>query len=196
MKEKINQFINYFKTTQSKRPLALVALLIIIAAIPLTVFVSQQQQKIRQQAAEIAPSDNIDAEAQTEPVLQYDQAAEIKQAKRKKDGTKNLAKTDLQVRNSIIEKIKNTTDAGGFVFINDNVAIEYINVEGQNDGFEAQILTTDVNLAKTQAEDWFTQQGISKQGICDLPLSYSLSPDVVDLLSPDTVFDSSPLSCQ
>ena len=37
---------------------------------------------------------------------------------------------------------------------------------------------SDVELAKRAGTDWFIKQGMSQQGICDLPLQFYLNFDI------------------
>lgn len=42
------------------------------------------------------------------------------------------------------------------------------------DMFQAQITTVNIDIAKKEVVDWFTNQGMSKEALCRLPLSFTL----------------------
>lgn len=157
------------KKLTTKKSLALGGILIITIAIFLTVFEAQKQQETRQNAATFPINPNS-------KILP-------------------LSGSDLTIKNNIANKIKLFTfkNSSGIVFSNSNVTLKYW--PDTND-FIAEISTTDINLAKTQVEDWLAKQGLNKAGICNLPLSYSLTPQVRHSLPAGTTFSPDPLSCQ
>jgi hypothetical protein len=197
MKDKFNKLTDYLKSIQPRKLLALLTLVIIMAAIPLTVFVSQQQQKTKQQAAEPLSSDLPQDYSPPKQKINIpdDKAVESLDSL---SNRRPLSQDNLNVRKNLIQKLMTSSsqlqsDVEGTIFSNENVSIGYV---GALDDFEIQILTTNIDLAKTQAEEWLQQQGLTKQAICDLPLFYYLSPDVADALPQDTTFDPNPLACQ
>ncbi len=46
--------------------------------------------------------------------------------------------------------------------------------------FMVEIKTNNADNAKQEAENWFTNQGLDQDGICNLPVVFYLSPDVDD----------------
>ena len=192
MKDRLNKIILYVRSLPPHKLLILATLLIIAAAIPITVYLSQKEQQLRQQAAEPTPPPEELLE-QTHPRIKYDPAVEKAQFERIKQGKNNLVQKDLDARAAIISKVPTTGDDEGIVYVDDYVAIQYDPI---SDDFMAEILTSNINLAKAQTEAWFRQQGISTPGICNLPLTYILSPEVEDSFPQDEIFSTAPLACK
>lgn len=67
----------------------------------------------------------------------------------------------------------------GYVFESETVRLEYLS---SPDVFMAEILTQDIAKAKTDAVTWFRSQGLSKEGVCNLPISFYINYDVAQLL--------------
>ena len=108
-----------------------------------------------------------------------------------------LSELDLKAKNQIVDQLRKTMgiptgDIEGAIFQNANVRVEY--VSGPDD-LEAEILVPDFNLAKQQVEDYLTQKGFTKKGICDLPLNYYVG-GVANELPNGTSFDPNPLACR
>jgi hypothetical protein len=62
--------------------------------------------------------------------------------------------------------------------------------------FQGEILTTNIDLAKKEAVDWFTTQGMSKQGICDLPIMFFLGANAsAQFQNPNVLFSPLPPGC-
>lgn len=63
--------------------------------------------------------------------------------------------------------------------------------------FLAEILTTDLTLAKQEAVSWLEAQNLSGEGICNLPLSFYLNSEVSkQLTGKGLVFNPLPDNCQ
>lgn len=176
MKEKI-------KNINPQKLVAIIVLLIIAAAIPLTVYVSQKQQETRQRAAGPMPTPGH------RKTIVYDPKTFNKQLQRFFQRIP-LSSSDQKAKNSIIAKLGGNSRT---VFRNSDVWIEYWK---NPDDFEVTIFTPEITLAKKEAEGWLSIQGLSKAGICNLPLLYSLSDKARDSLPDGAVFDTNPLSCQ
>jgi hypothetical protein len=64
------------------------------------------------------------------------------------------------------------------------------------DFFQAEILTTDVTKAKQKAVNWFKSEGMSQQGICDLPIGFYLNYSISQQLqNSNVVFNPLPEGC-
>lgn len=124
------------------------------------------------------------------PKVKYDFQKENEQVERRKYGKAKLSKKDLLIRDAIVAQFKDSVT--GIVYQTQNVNIQYDNIA---DDFLAAILSPDVNLAKTEAENWLRGKGLSNDAICNLPLSYILSPTVADSFPQTEVFSSIPLAC-
>lgn len=81
----------------------------------------------------------------------------------------------------------------GIVYHSKNIQIEYAH---DADSFEAEILTTDIELAKAEAISWFKAYGIKDKGICNLPLQFYLNLDIKNKLrESNTTFNTLPEGC-
>ncbi len=56
-------------------------------------------------------------------------------------------------------------------------SIEYIPTPDQ---FQVEIFTVDLTQAKTDATDWFLKKGLSKEAVCNLPLTFYLNFNVAE----------------
>lgn len=61
------------------------------------------------------------------------------------------------------------------------------------DFFEIEITTPEINQARQSATEWFTQKGFSQEGLCHLPVSFLVSPDVT--LEENTIVNQLPDGC-
>lgn len=103
-----------------------------------------------------------------------------------------LSQSDTQAKKRILQLLP-LGKTYGTVYSSNNVTIEYVQ---SLDLFDAYILTVDVASAKKEAEDWFKQQGMSQQGICDLPLGFYLYSNVANMLkSTNFIFSPLPDGC-
>jgi hypothetical protein len=109
-----------------------------------------------------------------------------------------LSDADQGVRDRLIDALRRSLGVAsgdpveGIIYRDEGVQVKY--VSGPDD-FEAEILTTDFNLAKRTVEAFLARQGLSGQGICDLPLSYSVNGKLRESLPSGTHFDPNPLAC-
>jgi hypothetical protein len=85
-----------------------------------------------------------------------------------------LSQDDFYVKDKILEHLPPDAETGT-VYQSKNVNIEYIS---SADTFQAEILTTDIAGAKSDAATWLTSQGMSQQGICNAPISFYLNYDI------------------
>jgi len=105
----------------------------------------------------------------------------------------SLKRSDDEVKRTIITSLGNKT---GMLYESQNVAVSYIM---SGDLFQAEILTTDIQTAKQEATQWFTSQGLSHQGMCDLPVIFFLNSKIArDLHASDnqTIFNPLPQGCE
>lgn len=186
VKQKFKNITSYFKALPKRKKLSLVIILIMAAAIPFTTLLVLRQTNLENEAA--APELKTRAKNVSVP-----DAYAIKLAKRNSD-RKPLIGRDKAAKDNFLRNLKASQHPEeGIVFKSNNVAITYVYLL---DSFESEILTTNIDLAKAEAEDWLQGQGLSKQGICDFPLNFFLSASVVDQLPQGTTFDPNPKFCQ
>ncbi len=64
------------------------------------------------------------------------------------------------------------------------------------DQFKVEILTPNIDQAKTAAVAWLSEKGLSKNGICYLPVTFYLNYDVSESLRGQNItFDPIPKEC-
>lgn len=85
---------------------------------------------------------------------------------------KTLAASDSQVRNKLISQLGGKS---GVLNTTSNFSVEYVAAPNQ---FMVEIKTNSAALAKTESENWFTSQGLSLEGICNLPVTFYLNYQV------------------
>jgi hypothetical protein len=177
-----------------KKGIILSSLLIIALAIPLTVSLLQSTQQTSTNAS--YPKDDI---LHTNPRLKISQQNMSKDYQRFIN-KKTLPANQGNEKNKMtqwLRKARGLTSSApveGVIFENINVRLEY--VSGPDD-YEAEILTTDINLAKTQVEKYLMDQGFSKDAVCNsLGLTYYVNFNLRKTIAQDTPFDPNPLACQ
>lgn len=123
---------------------------------------------------------------QTRPPLLYDKADDEKLL----DLIKNrrpITNADALAKSKILTLLPPDT-VSGIVHETRNIRIDYTQ---SADLFQVEILTTDINAAKSEANVWFREQGLSQNAICTLPVSFYVSYDVANQLrSTDIVVSS------
>lgn len=103
-----------------------------------------------------------------------------------------LSQSDMQSKAHILQLLPQGQNYGT-VYASKNINIYYVQ---SLDLFDVDILTIDVASAKQEAENWFKQQGMSQQGICDLPLGFYLSGDSANILdNGNFIFNPLPDGC-
>ena len=127
--------------------------------------------------------------------------------------TPNKVRFDQATEKRLLEKLKNrqpltTEDAAakarilaqlpqgetsGIIYQSNNIIIDYVEPV---DEFQGEITTTNIATAKSEAVLWFRAQGMSQKGVCDLPLNFYPSYEIVHYLNQqNTVFYSLPEGC-
>lgn len=82
-----------------------------------------------------------------------------------------LAEIDKSKRALIISEIGSKS---GTLYSSPNVLLGYLS---SPDYFQAEITTNDVDSAKKEVVDWFLSKGISRSGICNLPIMFMLDEE-------------------
>lgn len=101
----------------------------------------------------------------------------------------SLSSTDAVIKNKILSSIP----LSEIVFQTPDVTVEYIQ---SFDLFQGEINTPNVNAAKIEVITWFINQGMTQQGVCNLPLSFYLNFTVKSQLPDDgNSFNPLPLGC-
>ena len=126
--------------------------------------------------------------AQTKPQLQNINIPAAYKLVTREEQRIPLSQSDAQAKTRILKLLPSGQNYGT-VYSSDTVTIEYVQ---SLDLFDVSILTVDVASAKQEAENWFKQEGMSQQGICDLPVGFYLNQDVANSLK-STDFKFSPL---
>lgn len=124
-------------------------------------------------------------------IVRYDEAAE-EQLLEKMNTRQLLSKEDTVAKAKIISLIPGDIDSG-IVYQTNTLKIDYVS---NPDIFRVEILTTNISQAKAEANVWFRQQGLSQEGICNMPVMFYLNSEVSDKLKDSgTVFSPLANSC-
>lgn len=103
----------------------------------------------------------------------------------------NLGLSDLSTKNNLISSLDGNS---GIVMSTSEYQVEYVKTA---DSFMIELLSLDANGAKRNAHSWFQQQGFTDKGICDLPVVFYLSPEVLDYYKNSGLeFNPIPEGCQ
>jgi hypothetical protein len=127
----------------------------------------------------------IEALSEATLPVPYDEAGEDLLLK-KTINRKPLSPNDERAKAKILGLLP-AGKKSGMLYSSPNVDIGYIS--SAND-LSVEILTTDIDMAKKEAVNWFISQGFSQKAICDYPVSFYLNLDVAESLrGKEMVFD-------
>jgi hypothetical protein len=167
-----------------------VSLLIIIITITVMSFFPSQQKQLLPtptitQYQSLSPTKPFEGES---PAPIYDKTAQDILLE-KTLNRKQLTTEDALAETKIVSKLPETKTSG-VLYESQNITIDY--TSGVN-LFQVEILTNNIEQAKKEAVSWFLLQGMSLDGICNYPVQFYLSYDVLQSLrATSTVF--SPLA--
>lgn len=88
-----------------------------------------------------------------------------------------LSPSDQTAKDSLLELLNNQS---GILQKTDTYQIEYVKAP---DSFMVELNSIDPEGTKLEVGSWFRQQGLSDQGICNLPVVFYLSQGAKDYLS-------------
>jgi hypothetical protein len=110
----------------------------------------------------------------------------------KAENRKQLAEADLQAVNTLLSKLP-AGKTSGELFTSPDFVIEYIKSPNI---FMVEIKTIEIERAKKAVVDWFAQQGMSQDAICNYPIDMYVSGEVKEHLEKERVAISTiPTGC-
>ncbi len=134
-----------------------------------------------------APSNQIKPTAKTttsrrqeesvKPLVNYDQHAVALRVDKIKN-PQPLIENDYVMRKKLIDSLGGKS---GILQKTADYRVEYLK---SPDEFMVAIRNINIGNAKKDAIDWFTSQGISKNGLCNLPVTFYLEPKVARQVKP------------
>jgi hypothetical protein len=89
-----------------------------------------------------------------------------------------LSPSDVAAKDYILSRLEAGKHSGQ-LYQSKSIIIEYV---ASANLFQVEILTEDINQAKTEAVTWFQDQGLSVEGICKHPISFYLNFDIKNQL--------------
>lgn len=132
-----------------------------------------------------------DSEPHSNPPVQHDSEAELKFLD-KIENRRPLSDNDAFAKAKIIALLPQG-ETSGTVYQSGNIRIAYIE---PGDVFQIEILTTNIDQAKAEANIWLRSKGISQQGICDIPIQFYLNWDIMqELKGSHIIFSPLPNGC-
>lgn len=114
-------------------------------------------------------------QTKTNPPIQYEQDA-TKRMLDKLNTRPPLTPSDTAARKKILSFLP-SGQISGVLYNSPTVTIDYTSAADQ---IQVEILTVDIAQAKRDATSWLRSQGLSQRGICDLPVVFYLSSDVLN----------------
>lgn len=107
-------------------------------------------------------------------------------------GKKELSQEDKTARQKLIDSLQEGSD---ILYENNNFRVRYL--KPSVDSFMVTILNNDIEATKTEISSWFRQQGVSEQGICNLPVVLQLGGKVDEYLRANNqTFNPIPEECK
>jgi len=111
------------------------------------------------------------------PAILYDEQQENKLMDYVKN-RRSLGSEDHLAKANILASLPNG-ERSGVLTQTKNIQIDYTH---SADIFQVEILTTDIQAAKNEANLWFRARGLSQKAICTLPVEFYMSFDVANTL--------------
>lgn len=126
---------------------------------------------------------------QTNPPIEYNPEG-VRTLRDRLENKRPLSQSDRTIRQSMILALPQSS---GTIHQTSTYKIQYIRAP---DLFMIEIRSTDIEQAKTDAVTWFYDQGISKFGVCDLPVVFYLNGATAQSLrEQNVIFNPSPEGC-
>ncbi len=124
----------------------------------------------------------------TKPVVNYEPGS-LGKSLIKLTTRQPLPPSDLDAKAKILTPLDNKS---GVIFQNENFIIQYVE---SLDDFEIEINSKDIDLAKTEAENYLLNQGFSKNGLCNLPVRFYLGAFAANDFPRNSQFNPLPSGC-
>ncbi len=177
---------------RKKQDYFLIFLALTLGIIVLVIAILAFSTKPAQQSIPATPTATpTPIETKTNPPVKYDQSAQDKLLDRVQH-RRQLTNEDASTKTKILSLLPQG-EQSGILFQSTNIIIDYTH---SADIVQVEILITDIQQAKAEANIWFRSQGMSQQGICDLPVMFYLNFDVATKLRGSNVqFSPLPNSC-
>ncbi len=150
--------------------LTLVFVLVLIATGSVGAPVAEDQSTIPTQS----PIDGNLDQANTIPPVTYNTDASKKQIE-KKENRIPLTQSDLDAKQEILSLLPEG-QSYGIIYSSENFNIEYVE---SLDLIKVEILSNSIEDIKTEAVNWFRDQGLSQEGVCNYPVDFYLGSGVV-----------------
>jgi len=166
---------------------------VLLIFIPIVLFLftksSTPNKQVTQNAQKTVITQNPVAVSSPNPIQPTISQNPQQQLLNKVSQRSNLSSSDATIKSKILSDVP----ISEIVFQTPDVTVEYIQ---SFDLFQGEINTPNVNAAKIEVITWFLNQGMSQQGICNLPLSFYLNFTVKSQLPDDgNNFNPLPLGC-
>jgi hypothetical protein len=100
-----------------------------------------------------------------------------------------LSPSDISALNKMLSTFIPDKETGT-IYKNHAIQIEYLKTSNL---FQVEILNKDIEQAKSEANTWFRQQGMSQEGVCNYPVQFYLNYDLKQQLPKEQVAGFNPL---
>lgn len=126
---------------------------------------------------EVSPTVSFDENKTTNPPVTYDSTAQASLMD-KIQNRKPLSSQDALVKERMLSSLNNAENSG-ILYESPTVSISYWSAP---DVFQVEILTTNIDQAKKEGNNWFLTQGFSQDAICTYPVEFYLNFDIAQQL--------------
>jgi hypothetical protein len=171
--------------------LLILLLIFILLYVGVTITTLNLTKQIKKTTEDTTPTQILSENKYTNnhPNVEYDPQGQQDIADKINHRT-SLSQNDQTVRTQLINDIGNKS---GTVYESPQVKITYLQ---SGDFFQAEILVPDIQTAKADANLWLRNQGLTQQGICNLPLQFYLNYDIsTQLRNNHVIFSPLPNGC-
>ena len=177
------KFEENMKTNRKNNIVLLSVIVIIVIAIIITVgrliipFSSYNPTPVSNPKENPVKTETGVTSPKTNPPVQYNQNGQ-QQLLNKFENRPKLSASDQSAKARLLSLLPQG-EQSGTLYQTTEFAVDYVH---SADLFQVEIRTTSVDQAKTDADNWFLNKGMSQQGICNLPVQFYLSFTVLNQL--------------
>ncbi len=159
----------------------LAGILVLIVIIMIFISFNQGGQTSTAPSATVTTEPTLPSFLQEDPI-NYDVEASIKLWD-KVDNKPPLSATDAAAKNTTIISILHGIESG-VLYESPQVRLEYVK---SLDMFLAEITTTKLSSAKAEVNTWLRGQGLTQEGICNLPVIFYVNLESAEKLQGENI---------
>jgi hypothetical protein len=178
---------------QKKLTLKNLIILLVLTLFISLFFLRRIEQQFNTNSSMYFHSQTINSSSQAIPTQENEENSETIQTipTEQLQDKQPLSNSDTIAKENIIASLPDG-ETSGILYQSPDIIIDYTK---SVDDIQVEILTTDISKAEAEAVTWFTNHGLSKEGICNMPIQFYLNFDIKQKLKTETSFSPLPDGC-